>query len=72
MLHMITVYPDIPVPKKLLSLKRIFYWPGKYKGVQTLTKSCLTCRKNKQTGKDQNTAPNEKWREVVPIPHCTH
>ena len=38
--------------------------------VRTLTKSCLTCRKNKQIRKDQNTAPNENWREV-PYPFDT-
>ena len=52
--------------KTLLSLKRFFYWPGMYKWVRTLTKSCLTCRKNKQIRKDQNTAPKEKWGEEVP------
>ena len=44
-----------------------------YKWVRTLTKSCLTCRKNKQIRKDQNTAPNEKWEEEVPYPfHTVH
>ena len=59
--------------KTLLSLKRFFYWPGMYKWVRTLTKSCLTCRKNKQIRKDQNTAPNEKWGEEIPYPfHTVH
>ena len=44
-----------------------------YKWVRTLTKSCLTCRKNKQIRKDQTTAPNEKWGEEVPYPfHTVH
>ena len=44
-----------------------------YKWVRTLTKSCLTCRKNKQIRKDQNTAPNEKSEEEVPYPiHTLH
>ena len=44
-----------------------------YKWVRTLTKSCLTCRKNKQIRKDQNTAADEKWREEVPSPfHTVH
>ena len=35
--------------------------------------NCLTCRKNKQIRKDQNTAPNEKWGEEVPYPfHTEH
>ena len=42
-----------------------------YKWVRTLTKSCLTCRKNKQIRKDQNTAPNEKWGEEEPYPFHT-
>ena len=46
--------------KLFLSLKRFFYWPGMYKWVRTLTKSCLTCRKIKKIRKDQNNAPNEK------------
>ena len=59
--------------ENLLSLKRFFYWPGMYKWVRTLTKSCLTCRKNKQTRKDQNTAPNEKWGEELSYPfHTVH
>ena len=59
--------------KTLLSLKRFFYWPGMYKWVRTLTKSCLICRKNKQVRKDQNTAPNEKWGEEIPYPfHTVH
>ena len=71
---MIIVYPDIPVLKKtLLSLKRFFYWPGKNKWVTTLTKKCLTCRNNKKIGKDQKTAPNEKWAEEIPYPfHTVH
>ena len=43
-----------------------------YKWVRTLTKSCLTCRKNKQIRKDQNTAPNEKWGEVPHQFHTVH
>ena len=44
-----------------------------YKWVRTLTKSCLTWRKNKQIRRDQNTAPNEKWGEIVPYPfHTVH
>ena len=59
--------------KTLLSLKRFFFWPGMYKWVRTLTKSCLTCRKNTQIRKDQNTAPIEKWGEEVPYPfHTVH
>ena len=59
--------------KTLLSLIRFFCWPGMYKRVRTLMKSCLTCRKNKQIRKDQNTAPNEKWGEEVPYPfHTVH
>ena len=59
--------------KTLSSLKRFFYWPGMYKWVRTLTKICLTCRKNKQIRKDQNTAPNENWGEEVPYPfHTVH
>ena len=59
--------------KTLLTLKRLFYWPGMYKWVRTLTKSSLTCRKNKQIRKDQNTAPNEKRGEEVPYPfHTVH
>ena len=69
---MIIVYPDIPVLRKHFCLKRFLYWPGIYKWVRTLTKSCLTCRKNKQIRNDQNTAPNEKWGEV-PYPfHTVH
>ena len=59
--------------KTLLSLKRFFYCPAMYKWVRILTKSCLTCRKNKQIRKDQNTAPNEKWGEEIPYPfHSIH
>ena len=59
--------------KTLLSLKRFFYWPGMYKWVRTVTKSCLTCRKNKRIRKDQITDPNEKWGEEVPYPfHTVH
>ena len=47
--------------KSLMSLKRFSYWPRITKWVQTLTESCLTCRKNKQIRKVQNTAPTEKW-----------
>ena len=44
-----------------------------YKWVQTLTKCCLTCRKNEQIRKDQNTAHNEKWGEEVPYSlHTVH
>ena len=57
--------------KTLLSLKRFFCWPGMYKSVRTLRKSCLTCRRNKQIRKDQNTAPNERWGEEVPYPFQT-
>ena len=57
--------------KTLLSLKLFFHWPGMYKWVRTLTKSCLTCRKHKQIQKDQNTVPNEKWGEEVPYPFHT-
>ena len=46
-----------------MSLKQFFGWPGMYKRVLTLTKSCLTCKKNKQIRNDQNTAPNKKWGE---------
>ena len=56
--HRLSGYPGSE--KTPLSLKRFSYWPGMYKWVRTLTKSCLTCRKNKQNRKDQNTAPNEK------------
>ena len=67
MLHMIIVCPDIPCLQKLfLSLKRFFYWPRMYKWVQTVTKSCPTCRKNEQIRRDQNTASNEKRGEEVP------
>ena len=59
--------------KALLSLKRFFFWLRMYKWVRTLTKNCLTCRKNKQIGKDQNTAPNEKWGVEIPYPfHTVH
>ena len=59
--------------KTPLSLKRLFCWPGMYKWVRTLTKSCLTSGKNKQIRKVQNTAPNEKWGEEVPYPfHTVH
>ena len=59
--------------KSVLSLKRFLYWPGRYKWVQTLTKSRLTCRKNKQIRNDQNTAPNENWRKKVIYPfHTVH
>ena len=59
--------------KTLLSLKRFFYWPGMYKWIRTLTKSCLTRRKKKQIRKDQNTAPNKKWGEEVPYAfHTVH
>ena len=58
--------------KTLLSLKRFFYGPRMYKGVRTLTKSSLTCRK-KKIRKDPNTAPNEKWGEKAPNPvHTVH
>ena len=44
-----------------------------YKWVQTLTKIRLTCRKNKQIRNDQNTAPEEKWRNKVLYPfHTVH
>ena len=44
-----------------------------YKWVRTVTKSCLTCRKNKRIRKDQITDPNEKWGEEVPYPfHTVH
>ena len=47
-----------PVSEKtLLSPKRFFYWPGMYKWVRTLTKSCQTCRKNKQIRKDKALLP---------------
>ena len=59
--------------KSVLSLKRFLYWPGMYKWVQTLTKSRITYRKNKQLRNDQNTAPNEKWRRKVLYPfHTVH
>ena len=58
--------------KTLLSLKRFLYWPGMYKWVRTLTKSCLTCRKNKQIRKDQNSQRKMGRRSTLPIPHCTH
>ena len=59
--------------RTLSSPKRFLFWPGMYKWVRTLTKSCLTCRKNKQIQKDQNTAPNEKLGEEVPYPfHTVH
>ena len=57
----------------LLSLERCFYGPEMYKWVRTLTKSCRTCRMNKQIGKNQNTAPNEKWgEEVTYLFHTVH
>ena len=44
-----------------------------YKCVRTLTKSCLSCQKNKQIRKDQNTAPNENRGEEVLYPfHAVH
>ena len=59
--------------KTLLSSKRFFYWPGMYKWVRTLTKSCLICRKNKQFRNDQNTPPNDKWGAELPYPfHTVH
>ena len=42
-----------------------------YKRVRILSKSCLTCRKNKQIQNDRNTAPNENWGEEVPYPSYT-
>ena len=43
------------------------------KWVGTLTKSCLTYRKNKQIWKDQNTAPNKKWEHEIPYQfHTVH
>ena len=69
--HRLSVHPGSE--KTLSSLKRLSYWPGMYKWVRTLTQSCLTCRKNKQIRKDQNTAPNEKWGEEVLYPfHTVH
>ena len=69
--HRLSGHPGSQKP--LLSPKRFFYWPGMNKWVRTLTKSCLTCRKNKQIRKDQITAPNEKWGEEVPyLIHTVH
>ena len=52
--------------KSLMSLKRFFFWPGLFKWIRTLTKSCLSQRKNKEIRMDQNTAPNDKWGEEIP------
>ena len=44
-----------------------------FKWVRTLRKRCLTCPRNKQVRKDQNTAPNEKCEEKVLYPfHTVH
>ena len=59
--------------KSILTSVRFFFWPGKDKWLRNLTKGCLTCRKSKQTRKDQNTAPNKKREEEVLFPfHTVH